>query len=177
MANLETHIGHLARNNHWSNHRLYGACSQLSDAEYFLRRPSFFGSIHATLNHIVITDMAYLGRLTGTNLVDNDADILCEDIGTLRRKQYETDGRLIDYCERADATVLGSVVAFQRQDGNDYHERVDHLLLHLFVHQVHHRGQVHGMLSATEVAPPQLDEYFLDGDEARRRAELEELGL
>ena len=33
------------------------------------------------------------------------------------------------------------------------------------------------MLSATAVAPPQLDEYFLREDWARRDAELSEIGV
>ena len=52
-----------------------------------------------------------------------------------------------------------------------------HILLHLFVHQVHHRGQVHDMLCATSVSPPQLDEFFLSGDLGLRERELEQLGL
>jgi hypothetical protein len=39
-------------------------------------------------------------------------------------------------------------------------ERRDRLLMHLFQHQIHHRGQAHAMLSATAVRPPQLDEFF-----------------
>jgi uncharacterized damage-inducible protein DinB len=50
------------------------------------------------------------------------------------------------------------------------HERLDRLLLHLFQHQVHHRGQAHVMLSDTSVPPLQLDEFFL-ADEAPLRAE------
>jgi uncharacterized damage-inducible protein DinB len=36
------------------------------------------------------------------------------------------------------------------------------------VHQIHHRGQAHAMLAGTSVAPPQLDEFFLDYDASRR---------
>ena len=43
-------------------------------------------------------------------------------------------------------------------------ERIGDLLAHLFMHQIHHRGQVHAMLSGTSVKPPQLDEFFLDYD-------------
>ena len=43
-------------------------------------------------------------------------------------------------------------------------ERIGDLLAHLFIHQIHHRGQVHAMLSGTSVKPPQLDEFFLDYD-------------
>jgi hypothetical protein len=53
-------------------------------------------------------------------------------------------------------------------------ERVDRLLLHLFQHQIHHRGQAHAMLSGTKVPPPQLDEFFSTAEGPLRAAELEE---
>jgi len=36
-----------------ANTRLYGACAKLSEADYLKPRASFFGSIHATLNHLM----------------------------------------------------------------------------------------------------------------------------
>jgi uncharacterized damage-inducible protein DinB len=51
------------------------------------------------------------------------------------------------------------------------------VLNHLFVHQIHHRGQVHAMLAGTSVKPPQLDEFFLAQDEPLRRHELLALAL
>jgi uncharacterized damage-inducible protein DinB len=55
-------------------------------------------------------------------------------------------------------------------------ERRDRLLLHLFEHQIHHRGQAHAMLAGTEVAPPQLDEFFCAGEAPLRASEFDELG-
>jgi uncharacterized damage-inducible protein DinB len=51
-----------------------------------------------------------------------------------------------------------------------------HVLAHLFMHQTHHRGQVHAMLSATSVAPPQLDEFLMPSDAPLRSADMAELG-
>jgi uncharacterized damage-inducible protein DinB len=58
-------------------------------------------------------------------------------------------------------------------------ERIDRTLLHLFQHQIHHRGQVHAMLSGTTAAPPQLDEFFLDHEKERalRAQDFEVLGF
>jgi uncharacterized damage-inducible protein DinB len=50
------------------------------------------------------------------------------------------------------------------------------LLLHLFQHQVHHRAQVHAMLSTTEVRPAQLDAFFSAGEALLRATEFAELG-
>ena len=58
-------------------------------------------------------------------------------------------------------------------------EKVDRVLLHLFQHQIHHRGQIHAMLSGTKIAPPQLDDFFLDDEKERmqRRQDFAELGF
>ena len=56
-------------------------------------------------------------------------------------------------------------------------ERADRLLLHIFQHQVHHRGQAHAMLSGTPVAPPQLDEFYSAGEATLRAGEFAALGF
>jgi len=161
----------------WSNHRLLGACRALPETEYFAPRRCFFGSIHAALDHILIVDLLYLDRLRGTSTVPADCETLTTDLDDLTRRQSATDRGLLGYCEQQDAQSLTSTVRFTRADGHVCADMVASVLTHLFLHQVHHRGQVHDMLSQTDVAPPQLDEFFLDGDEPMRRDELRELGL
>jgi len=56
-------------------------------------------------------------------------------------------------------------------------ERIGDILAHVFLHDIHHRGQVHAMLSGTSVPPPQLDEFLLDYDVKLREKEVERLGL
>ena len=177
MTTLNAFFVALARNNHWSNHRLYSACKQLPENEYFAQRASFFGSIHATLNHILIVDLLYLGRLEGRERVRSDCDELHSDIISLEGRQLEVDRELMEYCSRQDSESLGSPISYRRSTGQAYTETVESILSHLFVHQIHHRGQVHDMLSQTSIAPPQLDEFFLDGDLPLRSKDLEELGL
>ena len=54
---------------------------------------------------------------------------------------------------------------------------VARVLEHLFQHQIHHRGQAHAMLAGSRLKPPQLDEFFLSGEQDLRRDELRALGL
>ena len=56
-------------------------------------------------------------------------------------------------------------------------DRTDRVLLHLFEHQIHHRGQAHAMLAGTAVEPPQLDEFFMTHEAALRADDFEALGL
>jgi uncharacterized damage-inducible protein DinB len=53
----------LARYNEWANRHLYDAAAQLPEPEYMLPRPAFFGSIHATLSHILVADRIWLARI------------------------------------------------------------------------------------------------------------------
>ena len=71
---------------------------------------------------------------------------------------------------------LEKAVKLERDDHVQV-ETVGRVLLHLFEHQIHHRGQVHAMLAGTAVKPPQLDEFFLREELPLRKRELEEIGL
>jgi uncharacterized damage-inducible protein DinB len=167
-----------ARNNHWSNHRLHSACLRLPAPEYYAKRPSFFGSIHIHLGHIVFVGWLYLERLTGEQYLPADVgDELHIGLAPLVEDQVTVDRALIEYCEAATPKILTSKVSFKLSDGTQYTEAVWSVLAHLFTHQIHHRGQVHDMLSATSVAPPQLDEFFLSSDLPLRETELKALSL
>jgi uncharacterized damage-inducible protein DinB len=167
----------MAYNNGWANHRLLAACAGLSQAEFVAPRTGFFPSLRATLNHILIIDRFYIDAMEGGTLgpaawADREP---CATAIVLRNAQREVDRRLIAIVEQLDNKDLNRVVDIHRED-RIQRERIDRLLLHLFQHQVHHRGQAHAMLSATNVPPPQLDEFFSAGEAPLRAAEFAELG-
>ena len=167
----------MAYNNGWANHRLLAACARLSQADFVATRTGFFPSLRATLNHILIIDRFYVDAMEGGSLgpaawVNREP---CETAVDLRKAQMDVDRRLIAVVERLKPADLAGGVAVHR--GNRIQqERMDRLLLHLFQHQVHHRGQAHAMLSATEVPPPQLDEFFPVEEAPLRASEFAELG-
>ena len=175
---LDDYLIAQARNNHWSNYRLHSACLRLPATEYYQNRPSFFGSIHIHLDHIVFVDWLYLERLTGEQYLPADVgEELHSGLAPLVKDQVRADRALIKYCEAAKPETLASKVSFKLLDGTQYTETVWSVLAHLFTHQIHHRGQVHDMLSATSVMPPQLDQFFLSSDLSLREAELKALKL
>lgn len=150
-----------AYNNAWSNYRLLTASKKLSAEELAATRASFFPSIIHTLNHILTVDWLYVGALEGCGVKYGDIDeILCPAIADLEREQRAVDRRLLSLCDALNDAQLAETIDIIRDDWVQT-ERKDRTLLHLFQHQIHHRGQVHGMLSGTGVAPPQLDEFFM----------------
>jgi uncharacterized damage-inducible protein DinB len=167
----------MAYNNGWANHRLLAACGRLSQADFAAPRVGFFPSLRATLNHILIVDRFYIDAMEGGTLgpaawADREP---CETAIVLRDAQGEVDRRLIAVVEQLGTADLDRVVSVHRGD-RIQSERIDRLLLHLFQHQIQHRGQAHAMLSATEVRPPQLDEFFSEGEAPLRATESAELG-
>jgi uncharacterized damage-inducible protein DinB len=179
---LAAHFRALSRNNLWSNDRLLCACAQLAPAELHAPRVSFFPSLMLTLNHILRVDAYYLGELAATGRGLAAWSVLRDgehaELAPLAEAQRASDRRLVALCDALDAAALARSVRLDRGDEEGvFEEALPAVLAHLFVHQTHHRGQVHAMLSGTPVAPPQLDEYFLRYDEPRRRAECARLGI
>lgn len=177
MSALLDHLRTLARANRLANFRLHGACLSLSDAEFMAPRTSFFPSLWATLNHILIVDWYYIAAL------HREADMRrafasetpCATMPELAAAQRVADERLIAWCERADAASLDGEIEMIRSD-HVQRDRARHVLMHLLTHQIHHRGQVHAMLAGSPVAPPQLDEFLMPSEAHLRSADLAALG-
>ncbi len=169
----------MAANNLWSNDRLYRAVTALKPGEFGAERASFFPSIRATLNHVLSVDLYYLDMVEegGVGLAVFDGWTDFETPDRLAAVQVETDRRLLSFCEDLTQSDPDRRVSTDRGDDGIIPERIGDLLAHLFLHQIHHRGQVHAMLSGTSVKPPQLDEFLLDYDIKLRKKEVERLGL
>lgn len=165
-----------ALNNQWANHRLLGACARLSEPDYLAHRSGFFPSLQATLCHILEVDRYYLTALEGDSNGQRQDFAQTLALAPLVQAQTRTDQRLVAFCQALQEPDLSRTVELVRADGV-VRERIDRLLLHLFEHQIHHRGQVHGMLSGTSVKPPQLDEFFLDCDRPYRLEDERQLTL
>ena len=170
---LAAHFARMARNNAWSNRRLHRACAALSQADFERERTSFFPTLQATLNHILTVDWFYVDALEagGRGLAVLENPIPCPRMAELARAQDESDARLVRFCESLRDADLEREVTIDRGDEGLTRESVLNVLSHLFIHQIHHRGQAHAMLSGTAVAAPQLDEFFLDYDGPRRAGE------
>lgn len=150
-----------AKNNAWANATLHAAVAALSEQKYMAKYPSFFGSLPRLLNHIYEVDLYYIDALVrggqGRRVYERE-DIL--DRADLAAAQAASDARLLAHCADLIPVDLVANRETERADGMIV-ERQDHLLLHLFQHQVHHRGQAHAMLSQAGMAPPQLDDFYL----------------
>ena len=155
---MESYFVELAEYNRWANRRLYKALTALADDAYHQHRAAFFGSIHGTLNHILVADRIWLGRILdedpGISALD---EILYPDLRTLTAARDSTDQQIIDVVGCHDAASLESHIRYSTLGGEAYESSLRWILAHVFNHQTHHRGQVHNMLSQSGAEPPPLD--------------------
>jgi uncharacterized damage-inducible protein DinB len=165
-----------AYNNAWANHRLLTACTDLSQKDFEAMRTGFFPSLQQTLNHIYVVDLFYVDALEGGWLGPKawENEMPWRSAAELKLAQAAIDKRLIAVCNTLTPDLLGGVVRVNR-DIRVQTERRDRLLMHLFQHQIHHRGQAHAMLAGTDIEPPQLDEFFPIAEAPLRAAEFASL--
>lgn len=166
-----------AYNNAWANHRLLTACGGLGATEFAAPRIGFFPSLQATLNHILTVDWFYTDALEGGTLGPKawQDELPCPDLAGLTAAQRAVDARLVAVCDGLSPEALDATVMIHRGTSIQ-RERCDRLLMHLFQHQIHHRGQAHAMLAGTGVAPPQLDEFFFAAEAPLRAPDFSALG-
>jgi uncharacterized damage-inducible protein DinB len=166
-----------AYNNAWSNYRLLTACANLNQEDFEADRTGFFPSLRMTLNHIFVVDLFYVDALEGGWLGPKawENPVPCPSLAELKGAQASVDNRLIAVCNALTPDLLGGIVRVNRNIRVQT-ERRDRLLMHLFQHQIHHRGQAHAMLSGTIIKPPQLDEFFSIAEAPLRAVEFDSLG-
>ena len=154
----------MALNNAYANRTIYMAIAGLDHGAFTANRTGFFSSISRTLNHIYEVDLFYIDALEegglGRSVYDRD-DI--EDVAALGAAQSQADMRLAMFCQ--GEIDLDRIVDVERKDLMTQ-EKIGALLPHLLQHQVHHRGQAHVQIGEAGIAPPQLDDFFLEHDRA-----------
>lgn len=150
-----------ARYNAWANARVYNALGRLDDAARKADRRAFFGSIHNTMNHSLLADLIYRERLEKKPTTYTRLDeVLYDDFDALEAAHRQNDAWYIEFCRSLPAEELEDVLSFTAvglDEDSEFSLPLRLCLTNLFQHQIHHRGQVHHMISHAGAPPPPLD--------------------
>jgi len=139
----------MAEYNAWMNRKLYRVCAGIPDELRKKDLGAFFGSIHGTLNHLLHADLIWMGRFTGQPLTTSAlGQALYSEFGELRREREATDRRILDWTRQLSPERLAEPFAYTSLSDRTTRTRPHWLLIvHLFNHQTHHRGQLTTLLS------------------------------
>ncbi len=153
------HIRLMSNFNAWANKLIYAVCSQLSDQEYRIDRKAFLGSIRHMLNHLILVDRIWICRFLGyeDSEIHSLDQILFDDFEELQQARIDEDQRLIDLIDSIDQSQLDQILQYKPMCGENTNYAFEQILLTVFNHQTHHRGQVHAMLTQCGRKVPGMD--------------------
>jgi uncharacterized damage-inducible protein DinB len=142
VAELIEHYRALAQYNRWMNERLYEHAAALTDEQRKRPLGAFFGSLHGTFNHLLLTDRIWLARVGAGDPPAFRAlsDELFSDFAELRRERATSDQALSAFVAGLTPADLGRTMHYSATSGAKEHA-LWCALSHLFNHQTHHRGQ------------------------------------
>ncbi|MEM1390233.1 MAG: DinB family protein [Pseudomonadota bacterium] len=156
----------MARYNHCQNRQLYALADQLPDTARRRELGMCFGSVHNLFNHMLWDDMTLMHCL---------ADGPRPEVSTVRTSVFMETGwaalksrhdkfaqRICEWADGVDTEWLSGVALWRSAAAQESALRSRAMLvMQLFNHQTHHRGQLHVMLSQLGVATPHTDVCFI----------------
>jgi len=137
----------------WATLRLLDTCLALTPEQLETTVPGTYGSILATMRHLVGADRSYLWLLSDGQLPEIDEDAL--DLAALRAAM-EADGPV--WTEVIDRDVDASrVVVRHRDDGSESLAPLGIRLAQVIHHGTDHRSQICTALTSLGIVPPEID--------------------
>jgi uncharacterized damage-inducible protein DinB len=169
-GSLRSNLELLARYHLWATERLVASVKAIPEVDYRADRGLFFGSLHGTLNHLLLADEAlWLPRFVeGTSpAIALNAEIE-PDRNRLAQRLVEVASRWPAFVADLPDDRLSGKLIYHSTQGEPRAIPFAPALLHVFNHATHHRGQATAAITAAghEFAP--LDLLVLIAAEARR---------
>lgn len=150
----------LAEYNQLMNQRQYNATTNLSEVELCEDKGVFFKSVLGTLNHIIVGDIIWLKRFAKQTPNSESLSyiqelkkpksldtILFTDFDKLRKERETIDEIIIHWVNKLVDSDINKCISYKNMMGKSFVKPFYSLLNHLFLHQIHHRGQVTALLS------------------------------
>ena len=137
-----------ARYNTLANQRLYAAAANIADADRKRDVGAFFGSLHGTLNHLLIGDRIWMARFEGDQAPSTGLDAIVHDaFNALHAARTEMDRRIEAFFAAPPSGFFERPLRYINNEGRVFDDPPALILPHFFNHQTHHRGQAHAILS------------------------------
>ena len=147
------------------NRRIYAAAAKMTDAERKEDRRLFWGSLHATLNHLMWGDRQWMSRFAGWPKPEQrirQSGTLYDDFAALTAARVQADAAISDWAKGVtDEWLEGELVWHSGAMQREMRMPRGILVVHMFNHQTHHRGQAHAALTLFGHDPGDTDLPFI----------------
>lgn len=159
VHSAKAQLAQMARYHAWATERLLASVAAAPDESYYRPCGLFFGSIHGTLNHLLLTDgEMWLPRFLRTPVTSLALDAELErDRARLASRLNAAAARWSGFVETLDEPALAGDLPYIMSTGRPRVLQVASALQHVFNHATHHRGQVTAALSMLGLECQPLD--------------------
>ncbi|MGJ8617368.1 MAG: DinB family protein [Sulfitobacter sp.] len=159
----------MARYNTWQNKQFMQLLDGVTQDELMLDRGAFFGSIMATLNHLLWADMLWFNRfdsdMPAPTCDGYEALSMHSSFGAWSAERFRTDGQIRLWADRLRSVDLRGDLSWRAVLlKQDFVRPVEDCVMQVFNHQTHHRGQVHMMMTAMGRKAPVSDLILMPED-------------
>jgi len=155
---MKQHLQLLAAYHLWAFETLYEALLPLDDARYRADCGLFFRSIHGTLNHLLVADSVWFGRVAGQPFAVSGLDAELEtDRQALEHTLCTHSARWQAWLQDKTDADLAALLSYSNLSGTRFEQETATLLLHVFNHATHHRGQISAAVTACGLDAPEMD--------------------
>jgi uncharacterized damage-inducible protein DinB len=155
----------MARYNRWQNTSLYRAAAGLSDAARRADHGAFWGSIHATLAHLLWADEVWMSRFAGWErpvFTAKEAAAAHPSFEAMHAARNEKDTAIEAWAAKLTVDDLnGDLAWYSGAMQRDVRAPRWVCVTHFFNHQTHHRGQAHALLTASGAKPDDTDLFLM----------------
>jgi uncharacterized damage-inducible protein DinB len=156
----------MARYTQWQNQSVTSAANALPDGDRQAQRGAFFGSIEATLNHLLWGDRIWLNRFAGTpkprcgSIAESVNEV--PDWSRFFLERAATDQAILEWANGLKNSDLnGDLTWFSGAAGREISKPYSFLITHFFNHGTHHRGQINAMLTAAGARTDDTDLFLM----------------
>ncbi len=155
----------MARYNRWQNENLYRAADRIGERPREADCGAFFGSIRATLSHLLWGDTIWMSRFDGgeapsTPLAESPSFVT--DWAVLSASRNAMDARIGRWAAGLGEDDMNARLVWHSGAlGKLVNKPLGLCITHFFNHQTHHRGQVHAMLTAAGAKPGATDLFAM----------------
>lgn len=142
----------------WAQRCLLEALQPMSNVDYHSDQGLFFRSIHRTLNHLLLVDLLWQGRLTSRPFLVSGLDQeLVKERGRLAEEMLGQARALHALIEGLDERRFEKSNPYVDTEGVTRDYPLPLQLAHAFNHATHHRGQVTAVITRLGLQSPVLD--------------------
>ena len=150
----------LARYHAWANEVLFAELDKLSEAQRRQDCDLFFRNIHHTIDHLLLVNRLWLGRLTGQPIHVDFKSVQVEDWDALKQGLRENLAGMADWLSKRDESWFAQNIDFIASSGKAGSMKATDILTHMLTHFNHHRGQISTAITHLDGIAPEMDYVY-----------------